>query len=197
MVDNHQIQWWLQVAWSKTSPFMVIFCQRKFCSFSVWWNCHLCRPGPFAKIRSANGVAGVRWGRSWNNCSPTPPFLRTIRQRPNRGTSTFSLFSNFERLETCLTLLPQTCCLQRSIMLALLACTKTNYYAESMRELDWPHIPRFLQLPQMTITKLRKWFCQSNWLGNTKIWLYPIRTREKTWLFPIISLEKGSMLFTA
>ena len=42
MVDNHQIQWWLQVAWSKTSPFMVIFCQRKFCSFSVWWNCHLC-----------------------------------------------------------------------------------------------------------------------------------------------------------
>ena len=172
MVDNHQTQWWSQVAWSKTSPFLVIFCQRKFWSFSVWWNCHLCRAGPFAKIRSADGVAGVRWGRSWNNCSPTPPFLRTIRQRPNRGTSTFSLFSNFDRLDMLDS--SSSNMLFRKNYHACLACTstKTNYSAESMRELDWPHTPRFPQLPQMSDNnKIEEVFGQSNWLGNTKIWL--------------------------
>ena len=165
MVDNHQTQWWLQGTDLKLYHFWSVSVKGNFGHF-LSDEIAIYAGGPFCKNQKCGRCGWRAMRASWNNCSPTPPFLRTIqsRQRPNRGTSTFSLFSNFDRLDLLNS--SSSNMLFRKNYHACLACTstKTNYSAESMRELDWLHTPRFPQFPQMC-------FCQSNWLGNTKSWL--------------------------
>ena len=113
MVDNHQTQWWLQVAWSKTSPFLVIFCQRKFWSFSVGWNCHLC--GRALLQKSEVWTVWLACDEGGVEIIAHQLLLFCAQSRAGKGQIEVQVLFQFSAILidlTCLTLLLQTCCLE-------------------------------------------------------------------------------------